>query len=91
LAERCGLFVLIALGESVLVTGATFAGLEWTNAKIAAFLMSLLGGLAMWWLYFVTTADASSERLSNSHNSGRLVRLALLTHTSTFCWWLASS
>jgi low temperature requirement protein LtrA len=26
MAERCGLFVIIALGESVLVTGATFAG-----------------------------------------------------------------
>jgi low temperature requirement protein LtrA len=30
LAERCGLFVIIALGESILVTGATFADLEWT-------------------------------------------------------------
>ena len=30
MAERCALFVIIALGESVLVTGATFAGLAWT-------------------------------------------------------------
>ena len=76
MAERCALFVLIALGESVLVAGATFAKLEWTNAMIAAFLASLLGSIAMWWLYFATTADAGGERLSRSRNPGRLARLA---------------
>ena len=76
MAERCGLFVMIALGESVLVTGATFAGLEWTNAMIAAFLTSLVGSIAMWWLYFATTADAGSERVSHSRNPGQLARLA---------------
>lgn len=76
MAERCALFVLIALGESVLVTGTTFAGLTWTNAIIAAFLASLLGSIAMWWLYFDTAADAGGERMSHSHNPGRLARLA---------------
>ncbi len=76
LAERCALFVLIALGESVLVAGATFAKLEWTNAMIAAFVASLLGSIAMWWLYFTTTADAGGERMSDSPNPGRLARLA---------------
>jgi low temperature requirement protein LtrA len=33
MAERCGLFVIIALGESILVTGATFSGLPWTPAS----------------------------------------------------------
>ena len=75
MAERCGLFVMIALGESVLVTGATFAGLEWTGV-VAAFLTSLVGSIAMWWLYFATTADAGGERLSQSRNPGRLARLA---------------
>ena len=70
MAERCGLFVMIALGESVVVTGATFAGLEWTNATIAAFLTSLLGSIAMWWLYFATTADAGSERGLHFAESG---------------------
>ena len=43
---------------------------------IGAFLVSLLGSLAMWWLYFATTADVASERLSKSHNPGGLARLA---------------
>ena len=33
MAERCALFIIIALGESILVTGATFAGLAWTGAE----------------------------------------------------------
>ncbi len=37
LAERCGLFVIIALGESVLVTGAKFATLPWTPTSAAGF------------------------------------------------------
>ncbi len=36
-AERCGLFVIIALGESILVTGATFSRLETTWPAVAAF------------------------------------------------------
>ena len=76
MAERCGLFVMIALGESVLVTGATFASLEWTSATIAAFISSLVASVAMWWLYFATTADAGSERVSRSLNPGRLARVA---------------
>jgi low temperature requirement protein LtrA len=76
MAERCALFVLIALGESVLVTGATFAALEWTYAMIAALLTSLIGSIAMWWLYFDTAADVGGEILSKSHDPGRLARLA---------------
>ncbi|QJR11247.1 hypothetical protein DSM104443_02320 [Usitatibacter rugosus] len=76
MAERCGLFVMIALGESVLVTGATFAELAWTGATIAAFLASLVGSIAMWWLYFGTAADAGGERMAHSHDPGWLARLA---------------
>jgi low temperature requirement protein LtrA len=38
MAERCGLFIIIALGESILVTGATFSGLPWTPAAVTAFM-----------------------------------------------------
>ena len=75
-AERCGLFVLIALGESILVTGAAFASMEWTGAMVAAFLTSLLGAIAMWWLYFATTADAGSERVARSRHPALMARLA---------------
>lgn len=76
IAERCALFVIIALGESVLVTGATFSAMAWTPAAVAAFFTSLLGSLAMWWLYFDTSAEAGSRRIAGSRDPGRLARLA---------------
>ena len=75
LSERCGLFVIIALGESILVTGATFARLEWGWASIAAFLVAFVGSLAMWWIYFDTAADSGSERIAKSDDPGRLARV----------------
>lgn len=76
MAERCGLFVIIALGESILVTGATFSGLTWNPATVAAFVTAFLGSAAMWWLYFNATASLSSTIIARSRDPGRLGRLA---------------
>src|SRR5579883_563708 len=75
-AERCAGFIIIALGESIVVTGATFADLKWTFEVVAAFLSAFTGALAMWWLYFHKGAEAGSELISNSREPGRLARLA---------------
>jgi low temperature requirement protein LtrA len=76
MAERCALFVIIALGESVVVTGATFAELTWSAESLVAFVSVLAGSIAMWWIYFHTGAEAGSERISRSSEPGRLARLA---------------
>jgi low temperature requirement protein LtrA len=76
LAERCALFTIIALGESILVMGATTAGLAWTPMVIAAFLASFAGSLAMWWIYFAFTAEAASEAISHAKDPGRVARVA---------------
>lgn len=76
MAERCALFIIIALGESVVVTGATFADAPWTTPTVTAFLVALLGSIAMWWVYFHVGAEAGSEHISRSRDSGRLARLA---------------
>ena len=76
MAERCAGFIIIALGESIVVTGATFADLTWTGEVVAAFLSAFVGALAMWWLYFHKGAEAGSELISNSSEPGRLARLA---------------
>ena len=76
LAERCGLFVIIALGESILVTGATFAKLAWTPATVAAFLVAFVGSVAMWWIYFNIGAERGSRHIAASDDPGRLARLA---------------
>jgi low temperature requirement protein LtrA len=76
IAERCGLFIIICLGESVLVTGATFAQLAWTPAVIGAFATAFAGSLAMWWIYFSSHADAASHAMSESGDPGRIARVA---------------
>jgi low temperature requirement protein LtrA len=76
MAERCAGFIIIALGEAVVVNGATFAELSWTSENISAFLSALVGSIAMWWIYFHKGAEAGSELISKSAESGRLARLA---------------
>jgi low temperature requirement protein LtrA len=76
MAERCALFIIIALGESIVVIGATFAELTWTTENILAFVSAFVGSLAMWWIYFHIGAEAGSEQLSKSSEPGRLARLA---------------
>lgn len=76
MAERFALFVIIALGESIVVTGATFAELTWTTETVGAFASSFVGSLAMWWIYFHKGAEAGSEQISRSSEPGRLARLA---------------
>ena len=76
MAERCALFIIIALGESIVVIGATFAELTWTTENVLAFVAAFVGSLAMWWIYFHIGAEAGSEQLSKSSEPGRLARLA---------------
>ncbi|MET3664496.1 low temperature requirement protein A [Caulobacter sp. 1776] len=76
LAERCALFTIIALGESIIVTGATFAGLPWSAEVIAAFASALVCSIAMWWIYFSSTAEAASEAIAHSTNPGAIARVA---------------
>ncbi|MGH8491752.1 MAG: low temperature requirement protein A [Moraxellaceae bacterium] len=76
LAERCGLFIIIALGESVLVTGATFAELGWDSATVAALIISFVGSVTMWWLYFDVGAEVGNQRMTHLQDAGRMARLA---------------
>ena len=75
LAERCGLFIIIALGESILVTGATFAEGSWNAATIAALAAALSGSIAMWWRYFNIGAERAAAKISASDDPGRWARL----------------
>jgi low temperature requirement protein LtrA len=76
MAERCAGFIIIALGESIVVTGATFADLAWTTETVVGFVSAFIGALAMWWIYFHKGAGAGSELISKSSEPGRLARLA---------------
>jgi low temperature requirement protein LtrA len=76
MAERTGLFVMIALGESVLVTGTGFTELEWTPSLILAMAVALLQSIAMWWIYFGQHAGAAAQAIGRSDNPGNVARFA---------------
>jgi low temperature requirement protein LtrA len=75
-AERCQLFVIIALGESILVTGTTFAQIEASALAVSAFVVAFLGSVALWWIYFSRSAQAAREVFTSSEDPGRLGRSA---------------
>ena len=79
LAERCGLFVIIALGESLLLTGTAFADLAWeshTPVALVAFATAALGSVLMWWIYFDTGAHRARDRIVHSSDPGQQGRIA---------------
>jgi len=76
MAERCALFVIIALGEGVLVAGATYADMNPSDFAIAAFLTCFLSTAAMWWIYFDIGAKRGSEMIEAAHDTGRVARNA---------------
>jgi low temperature requirement protein LtrA len=76
-AERCQAFILIALGESIVITGATMSGMARVSAEtIAAFVVAFAGSVALWWLYFDRSADASAEVIASAADPGALARAA---------------
>jgi low temperature requirement protein LtrA len=76
-AERCQAFILIALGESIVVIGAALSGLAHvTGAEIAAFGVSLVTSVGLWWLYFDRSADDAARVIAASDDPGRLGRSA---------------
>ncbi|HEX7813882.1 low temperature requirement protein A, partial [Dyella sp.] len=75
-AERCSLFVLIALGESIVATGSSFAETTREGAHWAALIAAFLGCVAMWWVYFDLGAERGSRSIAASADPGRFARLA---------------
>ena len=65
-AERFQLFIIIALGESIVVTGTTTAGLALDTAIMAAVTVAFLSSASLWWLYFDTVASIAERRLERA-------------------------
>ncbi len=73
-AERCQGFIIIALGESIVVTGATASSAGLDNVVVAALLVAFAETGALWWLYFGATATHSRRLIAMSDDAGRLAR-----------------
>jgi low temperature requirement protein LtrA len=76
LAERCQLFVIIALGESILDIGTSLGDGLFDAGRLTAFVLGFLGTVALWWVYFDRAAEDSSKAIAASADPGRLGRSA---------------
>jgi low temperature requirement protein LtrA len=65
-AERFQLFVIIALGESIVVTGATASAAGVDRPTVAALTVCFAGSAALWWLYFDRIAGFAQARLARA-------------------------
>ncbi|HYI66389.1 MAG TPA: low temperature requirement protein A [Candidatus Limnocylindrales bacterium] len=70
-AERQGLIVLIALGESILAIGAG-AGRDLDPPVILGVALSMVIAATFWWLYFGTSADLGLRRLAREMGIDRV-------------------
>ena len=74
MAERCALFIIIALGEGIVVTGSALSGQPLVAGRLTAFLLAFLTSVLMWWLYFDLGADRSARRIQQDEQPGRFAR-----------------
>ena len=74
--ERFQLFVIIALGESIVLAGATASDRGLSLDVVAALLFAFLSSTALWWLYFGQVAGSVLERLraATAEERGRIGR-----------------
>jgi low temperature requirement protein LtrA len=74
-AERFQLFIIIALGESIVLTGATASAENLGTDGWLAIALGLALSAAMWWLYFDEVAGRSAEDFkAAADDRGRLGR-----------------
>ena len=75
MAERAGLFMILALGESIIVTGTLFSRAEITTSSVLALLAAFVGTILFWLLYFSHGAEHGSRFISRAEQTGRIARL----------------
>jgi low temperature requirement protein LtrA len=75
-AERCQAFVLIALGESIIVIGSKLHVADADGHNIVAFATAFAGAVGLWWIYFDRAAEDSAREIAGSADPGRLARNA---------------
>ena len=69
-AERHGLIVIIALGESIVAIGA--AGLDLDAGVVVAALLGIAIAAALWWAYFDVVAVVAERRFRETSGPARL-------------------
>ncbi|AOX20332.1 low temperature requirement protein A [Kozakia baliensis] len=73
IVERCQLFVIVALGETIMASGLSLAESKvWSGVELGGFAASFLCTIAMWWLYFQTSSEKAEHAIAASGDPGRM-------------------
>jgi low temperature requirement protein LtrA len=70
-AERHGLFVILALGESIVAIGLTAVELDRSLEVAIALAAAFLGAVAIWWFYFGRFAGRAEDSLRATEGATR--------------------
>lgn len=76
MAERCALFIIICLGEAILVSGRTFSELPFSTLTAVVFATGFVGTVTMWWLYFRFGHERAAHRIEHDDTPGSIARQA---------------
>jgi low temperature requirement protein LtrA len=71
-AERHGLIVIIALGESIVAIGIGAAGVSLTPSIVTAAVLGVVAVSALWWAYFDVYAVGVHRRLEETTGAARV-------------------
>lgn len=80
MAERVGLFVIISLGESIIITGTAFAELEVTAVTLASFAAAFVSTVLMWLLYFDRSERRATEFFARADSTTGMVAQTAYTY-----------
>jgi low temperature requirement protein LtrA len=70
--ERHGLFIILAIGESVVAIGVGAAGQPISTPLLAAGVLGIVAALCLWWLYFDIVSRAAEHQLRDAQGQARV-------------------
>ena len=70
-AERHGLFVIIALGETLIVAGSGVVGEVWTGSLLLVAILAVGITCGLWWSYFHKAKPALEHAFASSQGAAR--------------------
>ena len=79
-SERHGLFVIIALGETLIVAAGGVTGAEWTSDLVIVAILAVAITCGLWWSYF-TRAKPALDHALETHKGVAQSLLARDAHT----------
>lgn len=79
IAERCRLFFLIAVGETVVAGLAAFAGEPLSPVRSAALAVGFIGTIAIWWIYFHRGESIGMSEIEESSDEAAIGKRAIYT------------